>query len=56
MNNSRRDFIKKSAVGLAGASILSSSFPLKGENKPDAPETGKKGKIVTRVLGRTGLK
>lgn len=56
MNNSRRSFIKKSAVGLAGASILSSSFPLKGENKPGAQETGKKGKIVTRVLGRTGLK
>jgi aryl-alcohol dehydrogenase-like predicted oxidoreductase len=56
MNNSRRSFIKKSAVGLAGVSILSSSFPLKGENKPGAQETGKKGKIITRVLGRTGLK
>jgi aryl-alcohol dehydrogenase-like predicted oxidoreductase len=56
MNNSRRNFIKKSAVGLAGVSILSSPFPLPGEDKPGVQETGKKGKIITRVLGKTGLK
>lgn len=56
MSNSRRNFIKKSAVGLAGVSILSSSFPLQGEDKPGVQETVKKGKIITRVLGKTGLK
>jgi len=56
MNNSRRNFIKKSAAGLAGATIFSSSFPLPGQDKPGVEETRKKGKIITRVLGRTGFK
>jgi len=52
---SRRDFIKKSVVGLAGASVLPSV--LTGQ---DAPETkvAKSGKVkmIYRTLGNTGIK
>lgn len=43
---SRRDFLKKSAAGLAGAAVFPSL--LKGESK--------KRKIIYRTLGKTGLK
>lgn len=52
--SSRREFIKKSAAGLAGAAILPSV--LKGEPGPQAEGTIKKGKFVYRTLGKTGLK
>lgn len=47
---SRRDFLKKSAAGLAGAAVLPSL--LIGEPK----KPGKKRKIIYRKLGKTGLK
>jgi len=51
--NSRRNFIKKSAAGLAGAAILPSM--LKGETKPPVKTAGKT-KMIYRTLGKTGLK
>ena len=51
--NSRRNFIKKSAAGLAGAAILPSI--LKGETKSPPKTTGKT-KMIYRTLGKTGLK
>lgn len=52
-SNSRRNFIKKGAAGLAGAAILPSV--LKGETKPPAKTAGKT-KMIYRTLGKTGLK
>ncbi len=55
VNNGRRGFIKKGLGGLAGAAVLPSI--LKGEfPNPDEPGKKKKGKIVSRTLGRTGFK
>lgn len=53
VSNSRRNFIKKSAAGLAGAAILPSM--LKGETK-SPPKTAGKTKMIYRTLGKTGLK
>ena len=57
-NKSRRNFIKRSAAGLAGAAFLPSI--LRGDSSTGAsssgPETPKKGKIIYRTLGKTGLK
>lgn len=52
-SNSRRNFIKKSAAGLAGAAILPSV--LKGETKTPEKNAGKT-KMIHRTLGKTGLK
>jgi predicted aldo/keto reductase-like oxidoreductase len=52
-NNNRRDFLKKSLVGLAGVSMLPASLGAK-TSKP--AETGLSGDLLpTRKLGKTGL-
>lgn len=52
--NSRRSFIKKSAAGLAGVAILPGITS--GEKKEKAAKTKGKRKLISRTLGRTGLK
>jgi hypothetical protein len=55
---SRRSFIKKSVSGLAGAVLLPSV--LQGDSPQQSPPAesaaAKKGKIIYRTLGKTGLK
>jgi len=47
----RRDFVKSALAGLGGYMILSDEKP-----NPSATELPKKAKIVTRTLGKTGIK
>jgi predicted aldo/keto reductase-like oxidoreductase len=54
MNTNRRNFIKKSAAGLAGVAFLPSF--IKGEEESKAEESKKKRKIIYRTLGKTGIK
>lgn len=54
INTDRRNFIKKSAAGLAGAAFLPSL--IKGEEESKAEESKKKRKIIYRTLGKTGIK
>lgn len=54
MNTDRRNFIKKSAAGLAGVAFLPSL--IKGEEESKAEESKKKRKIIYRTLGKTGIK
>ncbi len=54
MNTNRRNFIKKSATGLAGVAFLPSL--IKGEEESKAEESKKKRKIIYRTLGKTGIK
>jgi len=48
--NSRRDFIKKGITGITAAAVAPSLIRSEGK------EEEKKGKIITRTLGRTGMK
>jgi predicted aldo/keto reductase-like oxidoreductase len=50
----RRGFIKSGITGLAGASVLPSI--LKGKEISETKEEVKKGKIIYRTLGKTGIK
>ena len=53
-NKSRRDFIKKSVAGLAGASVLPSVLAAgSGKTETKAPA---KHKMIYRTLGKTGIK
>lgn len=53
-NKSRRDFIKKSVAGLAGASVLPSVLTAgPGETEVKKPA---KHKMIYRTLGKTGIK
>lgn len=53
MNNNRRDFLKKSILGLSGATLIpatleASSYPASGHDPAPA--------LPVRILGKTGLK
>ncbi len=52
---SRRDFIKKSVVGLAGASVLPSILSSQDAPAAEVKKTGKQ-KFIYRTLGNTGIK
>ncbi len=54
MNTNRRNFIKKSAAGLAGVTFL--PLILKGQKESKTKEIKKKRKIIYRTLGKTGIK
>jgi predicted aldo/keto reductase-like oxidoreductase len=54
INTDRRSFIKKSAAGLAGVTLLPSI--LKGQKESKTKEINKKRKIIYRTLGKTGIK
>jgi len=52
-NNSRRQFLKKSIMGITGAALLPSNLTIKGgfeANKSATPE------LASRILGKTGIK
>jgi len=52
MNDSRRDFIKKSMMGLAGLSVSS----LKNLSFDRIDQVQQERHVIQRTLGRTGLK
>jgi len=58
MKKSRRNFLKKGAVGLAGAAILPSvtQGEMKAQEKESEKKPAKKKKMIIRTLGRTGYK
>ena len=52
-NNNRRQFLKKSIMGITGAALLPSNLTIKGgfeANKSATPE------LASRILGKTGIK
>jgi predicted aldo/keto reductase-like oxidoreductase len=53
-SNGRRNFIKKGVAGLAGVSVLPSV--LKGQTGDKNEPAKKKGKMIYRAFGKTGLK
>ncbi|MGE5342581.1 MAG: aldo/keto reductase [Candidatus Omnitrophota bacterium] len=55
---SRRNFIKKGVMGLAGATVLPSVLTAEGTPSPTPPSTppSRKPKLIYRTMGKTGLK
>jgi len=54
--NGRRNFIKKSAAGLAGLSFIPNLLDGEQQNPSTAAPTPKKVKPIYRTLGKTGIK
>jgi predicted aldo/keto reductase-like oxidoreductase len=54
-NMKRRDFLKRSGAGLAGMAALG-SLPLAADGQKAVGPEARKGKVITRTLGRTGIK
>jgi len=54
-NKTRRDFLKKGAVGVAGAALLPSVIKA-GSEQEQTEKKEKKKKFIYRTLGKTGIK
>ncbi|OGD22674.1 MAG: hypothetical protein A2W03_16360 [Candidatus Aminicenantes bacterium RBG_16_63_16] len=53
---SRRDFLRTALAGAAGAGILGLDTASAGQAKPAPPAPAEPGKLITRTLGKTGLR